>query len=367
MALTLPASMRFFERGWLSANNVLFMGEDAGEQTALVDSGYVTHAPQTLALVRHALQGRPLERLLNTHLHSDHCGGNAALQAVYRCHTAIPQAEAAKVAAWDEQALSFKATGQQCARFRFDALLAPGQQLRLGGMEWEVLGAPGHDPHALLLFCPQEGILIAGDALWENGFGVIFPELEGESGFDETQATLDLIASLDARLVIPGHGGMFTDVSGALARAYSRLDYLSADPKRNAENAVKVLVKFLLLERQRIALAELPRLLASIPVVGSAMGQMDMDLIAGEQAQLGRVDGEPVHPTSLRIPVGTVDAGATLAQPRKVGGSPAHASNAPAHTAEALDSHYTILANWAIASLVRAKAARLEHNFLVDR
>jgi glyoxylase-like metal-dependent hydrolase (beta-lactamase superfamily II) len=350
----LPASMRFFERGWLSANNVLFMGEHAGQETALVDSGYVTHAPQTLALVRHALQGRPLERLLNTHLHSDHCGGNAALQAAYGCHTAIPQAEAARVAAWDEAALSFKATGQQCARFTFDALLAPGQQLTLGGMLWEVLGAPGHDPHAVLLFCPREGILIAGDALWENGFGVIFPELEGESGFDETRATLDLIASLDARLVIPGHGAMFTDVPGALARACSRLDYLSADPKRNAENAVKVLVKFLLLERQRIALADLPRLLASIPVVGSAMGQMEMGALASEQAQLGRVDGEPVHPTA--------DTG-------RVGGSAVHAFNARPHTAtpaNAPDPCVT-LANWAIASLIRAKAARIENNFLVDR
>jgi glyoxylase-like metal-dependent hydrolase (beta-lactamase superfamily II) len=83
--------MTVFERGWLSSNNVLF---DGPEGTALVDSGYLTHAPQTLALVRHTLKGRPLDRLLNTHLHSDHCGGNAMLQAAYACQTAIPAAEA---------------------------------------------------------------------------------------------------------------------------------------------------------------------------------------------------------------------------------------------------------------------------------
>ena len=298
--------MRVFERGWLSSNNVLF----TGEQTALVDSGYVTHAPQTLALVRHALGERPLDRLLNTHLHSDHCGGNGALQAAYGCHTAIPALEAAKVAAWDEEALSFRATGQQCARFTFDALLAPGQVLALGGVDWNVLAAPGHDPHALLLFCPGEGILIAGDALWENGFGVIFPELAGEPGFGETRATLDLIGTLDARVVIPGHGRMFTDVAGALQRAYSRLDYLSADPKRNAENAVKVLVKFLLLERQRIVLREVSALLAAIPVVGSALRQMDVDTSAPDA--------------------------------------------------------YNTLATWAISSLLRVKAARIDGDFLVD-
>ena len=264
MSVRLPASMHVFERGWLSSNNVLFTGPG---ETALVDSGYVTHAAQTLALVRGVLGARPLARLLNTHLHSDHCGGNALLQATYGCRTAIPALEAPKVAAWDEEALSYRATGQQCARFTFDTTLAPGDTAMLGGLRWQVLAAPGHDPHALLLFCDDEGILIAGDALWENGFGVIFPELAGEPGFEEVGATLDLIASLDARVVIPGHGAMFEDVAGALARARGRLDYLSADPVRNAENAVKVLLKFLLLERRALALDGLPALLASIPLV----------------------------------------------------------------------------------------------------
>lgn len=264
MLLRLPPCMQVFERGWLSSNNVLFTGP---EETALVDSGYVTHAPQTLELLRHALGSRPLDRLLNTHLHSDHCGGNALLQATYGCHTTIPALDADKVAAWDEEALSFRATGQQCARFGFDTVMAPGDVLALGGLRWDVLAAPGHDPHALLLFCAQEGVLISGDALWENGFGVIFPELSGEPGFNEVGATLDLIATLDARVVVPGHGAVFGDVAGAVARACSRLDYLSADPVRNAENAVKVLLKFLLLERRALDLAGLPALLASIPLV----------------------------------------------------------------------------------------------------
>jgi glyoxylase-like metal-dependent hydrolase (beta-lactamase superfamily II) len=264
MSLRLPPSMHVFERGWLSSNNVLFTGS-AG--TALVDSGYVTHAPQTLALVAHALAGRPLDRLLNTHLHSDHCGGNAALQAAYACRTAIPAADAIKVRDWDEDALSYRATGQQCARFSFDETIAPGDELQLGDLRWQALAAPGHDPHALLLYCADEGILLSGDALWEHGFGVIFPELAGEPGFAEQRATLALVAGLDARLVIPGHGSPFSDVPGALARANSRLDYLAADPVRNAENAVKVMLKFLLLERRALPLDGVAQLLASIPLV----------------------------------------------------------------------------------------------------
>lgn len=291
----LPAGIQVFERGWLSANNVLF----TGRETALIDSGYVTHAQQTLALVEQALQGRALNLLLNTHLHSDHCGGNAALQAAYACRTLIPATEADKVRDWDEDALSFRALGQQCARFRFDGTIAPGDVLTLGDMHWQVLAAPGHHPQALLFYCPDERILISGDALWEDGFGVVFPEMEGESGFAEVRATLELIAALDVNLVIPGHGAPFTDVQRALDRAFSRLDYLSADPVRNAQHGIKVLLKFLLLERQQMPLAELPALLASIPVVQKTnaryLGKSDQVLAEWAVVQLVRASAADVR------------------------------------------------------------------------
>jgi glyoxylase-like metal-dependent hydrolase (beta-lactamase superfamily II) len=263
--MKLPATMQVFERGWLSSNNILFIGSD---ETALVDSGYATHAPQTLALVRHALRGRSLDRLIATHLHSDHCGGHAALQAAYCCRTAIPAAEAAKVRAWDKEALSHAATGQRCDRFGFDDTIAPGDMLILGDLKWQALAAPGHDPHSLIFYCADERILISADALWENGFGVIFPELDGASGFAEARATLELIATLKVDLVVPGHGAPFTDVGKALETAFSRIDYFIADPVRNARNAVKVLLKFVLLERQAIPLDEVPRLLSAMRLFG---------------------------------------------------------------------------------------------------
>jgi glyoxylase-like metal-dependent hydrolase (beta-lactamase superfamily II) len=256
--------MQVFERGWLSANNILFIGRDG---TTLVDTGYVTHAAQTLALVEHALQGRALDRIVNTHLHSDHCGGNATLKQAFGCRIAIPVFEADKVRVWDEDALSYRATGQQCARFDFDETIAPGDSLTIGDLQWRALSAPGHDPHALLFWCAEEGILLSGDALWQNGFGVIFPELAGEPGFGEVRATLDLIASLAPRLVIPGHGAPFTDVGAALQRADGRLDYLAADSVRNAENGVKVLLKFLLIERRTMALADVETLFETVPLL----------------------------------------------------------------------------------------------------
>jgi glyoxylase-like metal-dependent hydrolase (beta-lactamase superfamily II) len=265
--MKLPAGMRVLERGWLSSNNILFAGSGGN---ALIDSGYVTHAPQTLRLVDHALEGKRLRLLVNTHLHSDHCGGNAALHAAHGCRRLIPAGQAPIVRDWDEARLSYRATGQQCPRFGFDGLLADGDRLELGDMAWQVLAAPGHDPHSVIFHNADERLLISADVLWENGFGVIFPDLEGEGGFAEARATLERIAGLAPTLVVPGHGAPFTDVGAALERAFARLDYLQAEPQRNARYGVKVLLKFLLLERRRIPLAELASLLEAIPLVASA-------------------------------------------------------------------------------------------------
>lgn len=254
-SIALPAGVSVFERGWLSANNILLVGDGP---SALVDSGYFTHAAQTVALVGHALGGHPLDLLLNTHLHSDHCGGNAQLQARYPgLHTLIPPGHAAQVREWDPVALTYVPTGQHCPRFGLTDTLRPGTRLHLGAQHWEVHAAPGHDPHSVILFEPQSRTLMSADALWENGFGVVFPELEGEAAFQEVGATLDLIEALAPRVVIPGHGPVFTGVTDALAAARKRLDGFVRDPHKHARHAAKVLLKFKLLEVQRFSPTEL--------------------------------------------------------------------------------------------------------------
>lgn len=267
LASALPSGMHVFERGWLSSNNILFC---SAQENVIVDTGYLSHAAQTLSLVQQKLQGAPLHRILNTHLHSDHCGGNALLQQHYASHTSVPIFEREKVENWDTTALSYQATGQRCERFNLHGTISPGDTFMLAEREWQALSAPGHDPHSLIFYCAEEQILISADALWQRGFGVIFPELDGKSGFAEARATLELIASLAVRLVIPGHGAIFSDCASALEYAFARVAYLEAEPQRNAHNAMKVMLKFLLLERQSIALEDLPALLESIPLFVNA-------------------------------------------------------------------------------------------------
>jgi glyoxylase-like metal-dependent hydrolase (beta-lactamase superfamily II) len=246
------AGLTVLERGWLSSNNILFGAADPRHETVLVDTGYWTHAPQTVALVRRLLGDRPLQRIVNTHLHSDHCGGNHALQEAYGCAIDVPAGEAAKVDGWDEDALTYRETGQACPRFRRTGVLQAGTEIALAGRPWQVVASPGHDPESMVLYEPELGLLISADALWENGFGIVFPELEGENGFDAVRATLDRLAALRVRTVIPGHGPAFDDFGGALDRARRRLDGLAADPIRHARHAAKVMLKFHLMERKAL-------------------------------------------------------------------------------------------------------------------
>jgi glyoxylase-like metal-dependent hydrolase (beta-lactamase superfamily II) len=246
VAALIPPTMRVFERGWLSSNNILLYDDE--HAATLVDTGYVSHRAQTLALVQSALGERKLARILNTHLHSDHCGGNAHLQRATGARLAIPPGHAEAVARWDEAVLTFRATGQECERFVHDEVLQPGATVQMGTRAWQVIAAPGHDPHSVMLWDAADRVLISADVLWQHGFGAIFPEIEGDSGFAEQEAMLDLIAGLDPGLVIPGHGSPFADVRAALLRARRRLAALAADPARNARQVAKVLIKFYLLD-----------------------------------------------------------------------------------------------------------------------
>ena len=144
--LRLPDTVQVFERGWLSANNVLLFD---GAEAVLVDSGYVSHAAQTVALLRAALDGRQLGRLINTHSHSDHIGGNASVQGAFGCSITVPVGMERAVTDWDEAALLLSTAAQAGERFAVDATLAPGDRFVAGELEWQAIAAPGHDMDAL--------------------------------------------------------------------------------------------------------------------------------------------------------------------------------------------------------------------------
>ena len=256
-AALLPAQIHVFVRDWLSSNNIVLRSPDGH---VLIDTGYVRHAPLTLALLRtpRGLGDDPLAKIVNTHCHSDHIGGNATIQRAYGCPIALPEGEAPLIERWDTKALWLDYAGQHADRFAFDEILRAGTTHEWGNLEWRALAAPGHDMGALVFFNPEHRILVSGDALWANGFGLVMPRAIEPAAVPATRATLDMIAALDARVVIPGHGEVFTDVAGALERAYARIAAFEAHDARVARHALKVLLMFGLLDRQSMPLADLP-------------------------------------------------------------------------------------------------------------
>ena len=115
--------------------------------------------------------------------------------------------------AWDEDSLLLAYADQRVERFGYDEVIRPGETRLWGDLEWQALAAPGHDMRALVFFNPEHRILVSGDALWADGYGFVMPPQIDPYALPAARATLEMLAALDVRVVIPGHGEPFTEVS----------------------------------------------------------------------------------------------------------------------------------------------------------
>lgn len=281
MSVTLPEDVQVIERGWLSSNNVLLFD---GAEATLIDSGYQSHAEQTVALLRTALGGRRLAHLVNTHSHSDHIGGNAAVRRAFACDIVVPAGMAGAVERWDEDALLLSIADQVGERFPVDATVEAGERLAMGGGEWHVLEAPGHDMDAVMFHDPDRRILISGDALWRDGFGILFADVLGTGdGVGATRSTLEAIARLSVDVVIPGHGAPFVEFDDALERAFGRLAAFEADGARIARNAIRACITFTLLDRRAMDIEALSQHLGEVALYREANARF-LGLSASELA-----------------------------------------------------------------------------------
>lgn len=227
--------------------NLWLLEDDGG--WCIVDTG-LNHAPVRelwTALRGEFMRGLPIRRIIATHYHPDHLGLAAWLAGQAGCRismTAGEQQVAARIFGEDSQLrveffrrhglagelLADIATWGMSYRRNVSGVpadfirLAHGEQLRIGGNEWQVIVGRGHSPEHATLYCPSLGVLLAGDQVLPTitphiGVWHFEPEADPVSRFLDS---LGRFRELPAEtLVLPAHGKPFTGL-------HARLGFLAA-------------------------------------------------------------------------------------------------------------------------------------------
>jgi glyoxylase-like metal-dependent hydrolase (beta-lactamase superfamily II) len=113
----------------------------------------------------------------------------------------------------------FRLTDWDLACAPLTAFLAEGDKIDLGDRCFTVLHLPGHSPGGIALLDEGDGLLLAGDAIYEGG---LVDDIPGACVPDYLQ-TMARLADLDCRLVLAGHGPAFgRDGLRSLALGYIR-------------------------------------------------------------------------------------------------------------------------------------------------
>lgn len=246
-----PAWLRFLPLGFPSANVIV----TTDGQRVLFDSGYGSDTQRLLTALDAA--GAPvagLDLVVNTHWHSDHVGGNGLLQSRHGIPVAAARADAEAVNARDPDACLADWLDQSVGAYRVDRVLQPGDALRAGPVEWEVLATPGHTPSHLSFHQPDLGLLVVGDALHANDVGWLNIALDGPEAAEAALRTVEALCSLDVRVAFSGHGPAITDPPAAFEAARSRYERMQADPERAGSHACKRILAFALMIHDGIPL-----------------------------------------------------------------------------------------------------------------
>jgi glyoxylase-like metal-dependent hydrolase (beta-lactamase superfamily II) len=308
----LPSWVTWEQRPFPDAN-LLFL---PGRNPVLVDSGFVGHADRTADWV-HARTGQ-LALVVNTHWHSDHVGGNGLLQAK-GAGIAAALTDADAVARRDPGCCQAEYLDQPVAPYTVDQPLRDGQIMQLGEAEWQVIATPGHTPDHLCLWQPDERLLVVGDALSDYDVGWVNTALGGPAAAATALASLQRLADLYPRVLIPAHGPIPADTSSALAAALRRAQRLVDDPDGAVWYGARRVFAYALMIRGGIPTAQIEQYLNQRAWLIDAARLLDQapDALAAELVESmlrggsivvreGRIQAAaghaPVTPESLDVP-----------------------------------------------------------------
>ena len=149
------------------------------QKTALIDTGYAYCGRELVRNLEAALHGRPLDYIILTHTHYDHCSG-----CVYCCERwpgakVIAGTYAARVFSRPGALATIRRLNEIAARERgvpypdpeklltlhVDETVSDGDVIDLGDLSFTVLETPGHTRCSIALYCPREAFLVSSETL----------------------------------------------------------------------------------------------------------------------------------------------------------------------------------------------------------
>jgi hydroxyacylglutathione hydrolase len=198
-----PGVLRILLPGRAS-NAYLFLGR----RIALVDSGSEESQRDLLAALRQLeIKRERISLVVLTHEHAGHAGGAAAFpEALLIAHSLA----AAKLRHGEEPLTKLAAARAP------DVEISDGGAIRIGGFSFDVLHLPGHTSGSICLYERSRALIVTGDTVLARGTLSVVTQ-NGSSG--EHLESLERLASLRARLLLPGHGPLSDDPAADIAAA----------------------------------------------------------------------------------------------------------------------------------------------------
>ena len=147
-------------------------------------------------------KGMKICAIVLNHGHFDHILGVSELKEAAGCKVYAPEAE--KELLMDERLNESGSLGVSC-RIKADVYLKDQEEVDIDGIRFRVIHTPGHTVGSSCYYFENEGILIAGDTLFEGSVGrTDLPT--GNMGDLVQSIRRKLLILPDDTRVFPGHG-----------------------------------------------------------------------------------------------------------------------------------------------------------------
>jgi len=180
-----------------------FVVYDETKEAVLIDAGCYTVEEQQLLKNFIDSNGLTVKRVINTHLHLDHHFGNKFIYETYKVEPEAGAEDEFMIGGFQNMALFYRlSVGEAQPLGRH---IADGEEISFGNSSLTALHAPGHSPGSMMYYSEKEGVLFAGDVLFQGSIGRT-DLLNGNHATLIRSITNKILPLPDSTVVYCGHG-----------------------------------------------------------------------------------------------------------------------------------------------------------------